>query len=389
MSAQSLVVVLGAAGETGSLAAERIVKGGRFDAVRLVDVNEEGARKVAARLNHPAISVVKADARDRASLDAAVVGAHTVINTIGPYFIFGRACIEAVLDAGAHYVDVNDEIDATLAFFDDAELSARFLAKAKTAVIGLGTSPGMTNIFVAEGARQMDTVDEVQIRLVSNSRYRAPAVMYHRLHVLSSGATVLRDGQLQVLPARSEPEVIEFPVEPGRGTCFIVGHPEPITLARHIPGLRNADVKLGYVPDSFNDIMQQIFDLGLVNDEPIQVGDTKVSIAKVAAAYFGSSQADHLFNVENATANFGRQIRVIGKKNGVDTRVIYRIGGTNSTRITGYLPVVAAELLLADGVDAKGLVAPELLPTEPFLKEVLALGVVCDVVEEQSRQLTA
>ena len=66
---------------------------------------------------------------------------------------------------------------------------------------------------------------------------------------------------------------------------------------------------------------------------------------------------------------------------------MYRYGGREWGRLTSLLPALAAELLLEGGIRQRGLLAPEALDPRPFLREVLATGIRCQVSREESTEL--
>ena len=79
-----------------------------------------------------------------------------VINTVGPFFKYGPPILEAALDTNCHYLDINDDWEPTLEmlkFHDKAE------SNAKTAILGMGASPGLTNMLgaAAIGINIVDT----------------------------------------------------------------------------------------------------------------------------------------------------------------------------------------------------------------------------------------
>ena len=107
------VVVFGATGFTGRLVAEYLAahhagEGLRWaiagrDTVRLHAVRDELASTGSAP------SVVVADSRDRASLEAMAASTRVVCTTVGPYARHGDPLVAACIDQGADQVDLTGE----------------------------------------------------------------------------------------------------------------------------------------------------------------------------------------------------------------------------------------------------------------------------------------
>ncbi|MFJ8082943.1 hypothetical protein ACIQ6Y_20325 [Streptomyces sp. NPDC096205] len=78
----------------------------------------------------------------------------------GPYARTSRPVIEACLDARVPYLDINDDVDSTRAALDH---HARAKKAGIALYIGCGASPGATNVFVRDAARDLDTVGNIDV----------------------------------------------------------------------------------------------------------------------------------------------------------------------------------------------------------------------------------
>jgi saccharopine dehydrogenase-like NADP-dependent oxidoreductase len=105
----------------------------------------------------------------RTSAVAIVVGDHdllvalmkkfdVVCNLAGPNWRNAVNVAKAAIGAGVSMVDVSDDWAATLELLD---FYAEAVKAGITIVLGLGASPGVTNILAREGANKLDRVDEV------------------------------------------------------------------------------------------------------------------------------------------------------------------------------------------------------------------------------------
>src|SRR5437870_10652976 len=90
------------------------------------------------------------DARDPGSLARALEGADVVVNAAD--YRLNLAVMRGALTAGAHYVDLGGLFHVTL---KQLELDEEFREAGLTAILGMGSAPGKTNLLAAAGARRL------------------------------------------------------------------------------------------------------------------------------------------------------------------------------------------------------------------------------------------
>ena len=134
------------------------------------------------------------DAADPVSVAALLSGATHVLNCVGPFYRYGPPLLAAAIDAGAHYVDVCDDLDPTLAMLG---LDGRAREAGVCALIGMGNSPGLANVLVRYAADQLlDTVETVDIAHIHGGEpVEGPAVVKHRIHAMTNDVPVWEDGR--------------------------------------------------------------------------------------------------------------------------------------------------------------------------------------------------
>jgi saccharopine dehydrogenase-like NADP-dependent oxidoreductase len=98
--------------------------------------------------------------------------------------------MHAALHAGIPYADINDEAEVLWELFEARTLDAEARQRGLPLVVGLGSSPGLTNIWARYLADQMDTVSAFHIAIAMNPSYRSPAVFRHRFSTHGGGACV-------------------------------------------------------------------------------------------------------------------------------------------------------------------------------------------------------
>jgi saccharopine dehydrogenase (NAD+, L-lysine-forming) len=152
----SKVVVLGGCGAVGSVAAKTLAARTDFTEVVIGDMNMAKARELAAA--NSKITVVEVDASDAQSIKKA--GADVVLNCVGPFYRTVQMVLSAVIESGINYVDICDDVDVTLDILALDETAKR---AGVTAVIGMGASPGATNLLakylVETQLEEAETID--------------------------------------------------------------------------------------------------------------------------------------------------------------------------------------------------------------------------------------
>jgi saccharopine dehydrogenase-like NADP-dependent oxidoreductase len=228
----------------GRWAVRTIAALGSASVLTVADIDLDRAERVAASVGDPC-RALRLDATDGDQLRAAFAEHDVVVNTMGPFATFVRPILQAAMDSGCHYLDINDDWQPTIEAFDfDDEARRRGLH----VVVGLGGSPGVTNLCAVLAADRLDVVHELHTgwklsgaTIVEEPGFPAPAAsaaVEHWLHQCAQPIQAWVDGA----PGSVEPVMqVDFTF-PGLGTvtAYTMGHPEPITLPRRYPKLRSS-----------------------------------------------------------------------------------------------------------------------------------------------------
>ena len=166
-------------------------------------------------------------------------GSAVVLSTLGPFTIFGERVLGAAIAAGVDYVDINDDWEPTLTAL---EWHDRARVAGVTALIGMGASPGVSNVLAARAAAELDVVQELYTGWVVAGTESEPggsrpaAAVLHLVHECTGKVRVLEDG-VPALVRPLEPVRLDYP---GLGEIHVrtIGHPETVTLPRRFPELR-------------------------------------------------------------------------------------------------------------------------------------------------------
>jgi len=89
-----------------------------------------------------------ADLRDPSSIARVARGAFAVLCAAGPFQSFDPRCVRAVVEEGAHWLDIADDPAWFFGLLDDRELDARARERGVAVVSGLSTLPAISGMLV-------------------------------------------------------------------------------------------------------------------------------------------------------------------------------------------------------------------------------------------------
>lgn len=358
------VTVLGGCGAIGSIAVHTLVSTGLFQEVVIADINVEKARMLASKLAPGRVSAVKVDAGDPDSIRKAVEGSTVVLNCVGPFYKYGPTVLGTVIEAGINYVDICDDYDATGKLL---EMDSKAREKGVSALIGMGSSPGISNVIVRFCADNLlDEVESIDIyHAHGGEKVEGPAVVKHRIHSMMIDIPVFLDGEFKTVrlfeeSGRMLEEEVEFPGI-GKYRVYAYPHPETITLPRYIKGVKRV-TNLGLVlPPAYAELIKSVVRLGMVDEKPITVGDCQVSPLDFAVAFI-LSQREKLLKEAGITEPMGCLMIVVkGKLKGKGYKYVFSMysRGKGMGAGTG-IPAALGTILMAQGkINRKGVFPPE------------------------------
>lgn len=174
---------------------------------------------------------------DPARLDALLQSTDLVINMAGPYYRTGTAILDRAIATGTDYLDISDDADVTIPML---ERDAAAQAAGISALIGMGSSPGTTNVLIRAAVDRLGAVDDVDIYWTVDVADITEAALRHFWHCFN---LVDADGTTHDVPGWSglDRREIDFPEPVGRQAVVRLAHPEPITVPRHLPVKRSSN----------------------------------------------------------------------------------------------------------------------------------------------------
>lgn len=372
------ITVLGGGGKMGSIAVQDLVKDERVDEVIIADIDLEQADIVAGVLGSRKAIVRKVDINDQGDLVAALRGSAACLNATVYYT--NLPIMEACLIAGTHYTDLGGLFHTTRKQLDYHQ---RFLERGLSAVLGMGSAPGIPNVQARFAADRLDEIDSIRIydgiKPPASDEVRFTYAVPTILDELTLAPIVYRRGEFVACEPLSEFEDYWFTPPIGLLPMHLSLHSEVATLPLTFKdkGVQECFFKINYwgMPKSVVEKIQVLAEFGFGSREGIEVNGQRIVPREVLVRMMSSYVppiADFLAAPNNKPPDWVKEIvtEIKGQKN--DEPITYRLGtlACKGSLPTGVAPAITA-IWLAEGKIEPGVHPPEaVLDPVPFFKEL-------------------
>ncbi|HYX20671.1 MAG TPA: saccharopine dehydrogenase C-terminal domain-containing protein [Thermoanaerobaculia bacterium] len=317
----------------------------------------------------PRVRPASLDARDEAATARLLEGHDAVLNCVTYYF--NVPVMRAALAARVPYADLGGLYHGSVKQF---ALHEEFVRAGVPALLGMGSTPGITNVMAGVLARGLDAVEEVHVRVgcIDRSASGPLPVPYALDTVLDEFALepiVFREGRAETVPPMSGRETIEFPEPVGRAEALYTLHSEVAMFPRSFPTLRSASFKVAFEP-AFVEKMRFLVELGFASreklGESLSPRETLLALAARQTAPGGEPRDCDALRVDLAGRQNGRRI-----ERRVEMVVLphpdWRVAAGSLD--TGVPLSIAGQLLGSGAIRTPGVLCPETaVPGETFFK---------------------
>ncbi len=371
------IIVLGGAGAMGRVTVRALTGYEDIDQVTIADYNEERAHEVASALSSSKIQVKQIDVNDADRLSSLVRGADAVLSAVE--YVFNQPVLKACIQEKVHYADLGGLFHMTRKLMD---MGPQVEAAGITAILGMGGTPGVTNLLARAAVDKLDRVDSIKVQLgcsddtPSTAPLLAPYSIRTILDEFTKPPQVFQDGSWYPQQPLTGQEELIFPLPVGRATAIYSLHSECATfpVSFRDKGIQHVSFKIAF-PNDFLTKLKFLVDIGFGSDEPISVRGVKVSPREVLARLLEVAPVE---DVEPRDCDVLRVV-VAGEANKqpleITNQVVvlpYRRWGIGAGALDTGTPLAIAGRMLANGeITRRGAFGPELcVPTEPFFKEL-------------------
>jgi saccharopine dehydrogenase-like NADP-dependent oxidoreductase len=289
--------------------------------------------------------------------------------------------MKAVIQAQKPYVGICDDWKPTL---DLLGMNDQAKKAEITAVIGIGASPGITNLMAVLACSKLDKVDNLitawgygpEKGVGSKPKYFIEPRMFYKkfknMPTIANAATMhlfyetveeiptYSNGKLVDIKPLTDADPLQFPGFKDTYVCHI-GHPEPVTLPRVLNA--NSVSNLMYMGKTITDIIRKYTQ---------QISKKELTVSE-ASIKFGEEVRDvtrnQQFIEEYLRMPPGLSVIATGLKNGKRVKIAignHHVPYGQMAGVTSVPLAIAAEMVLNGEITEKGILTPEEAISEPM-----------------------
>jgi saccharopine dehydrogenase (NAD+, L-lysine-forming) len=217
------------------------------DELLLLDLDPDRARAAADAHGGDKASAAGVDARS-GGLRSALAGSDVLVNAAS--YRVNLHAMRAALEAGCHYVDLGGLYWLT---GDQLELDLPFREAGLLALLGMGSSPGKTNVMAVQAVRELnETPDRIDVYAAGRDLDPPAGVSFPYsprtlVDELTLAPVVVRGGDPVELEPLTDGGELDFPEPIGRGGTIFTLHSEIRTFPSSF-GCRDCSFRLSLSP---------------------------------------------------------------------------------------------------------------------------------------------
>lgn len=356
----------------------------------VADFDRARAQEAVRSFGRGKARAVFADVRKTQPLAQLMRGCAVVLNCTQYYW--NVAVMQAALRAGVHYLDLGGLYHVTL---QQLRLCRDFERAGKLALVGMGGTPGITNVMARYLADQLERVDSIAIFDGARELNPSPDPLAYTFSI----ATILDEMTLEPVvferrrcrkvPLFSGEEVVRFPAPVGRLVVRHSIHSELATLPESFrsQGVRDVSFKINYDPRLIAAV-QLLARLGLTDRKTVTINGASActersrsvspravleKLLKRSAVSSAAARDVEILRVVVSGRNSGRPCRL---QMDATARYTLRPSLSAVARDTGFPASIAAQMIARGEIRATGVRAPEeVVPPKAFFRELGRRGI--------------
>jgi saccharopine dehydrogenase (NAD+, L-lysine-forming) len=341
---QLSVAVLGAGGTIAPAIIRDLAASDEVQELVLLDLDRARAATAADDHGGGKATARAVDARSVDRLAGELAGVDVLVNTAS--YRVNLEAMRACLHARCHYMDLGGLYWMTRR---QLQLHDEFVHAGLLAVLGIGSSPGKTNLMAARAVRELGGreagIDSIDVfaggrdpGAPPNGRLRLPYAVQTLVDELTFAPVVLRDGEPVELQPLAAGGIVDYGPPIGEGDTIYTLHSELATFGESF-GCSSASFRLSLAP-------------GVLAALKKLVGATAATVAEAAAHAEPASNQTVSVHIVAAASRAGEAVTVRA-----ETQPHFGLGGSV---VSTAAPIAAAVRLHARGsVPAVGVLPPE------------------------------
>ncbi len=382
---ETMNVAVFGAGMMGRAIAFDLLHQKTFEIVTLVDANQKMLSDSKAFLSDASLRIVKTDASDLSSVKKVFDTVDVAISAI-PYY-FNYDLTKLAISTGTHFIDLGGNNDVV-------DRQRKLVASAKkhhvTIIPDSGLAPGLVSVITRDIVDSLSEVDIVQLRVGGLPLEPQPPLQYQIVFSINGlineyveDALILDHGTIKNKPSMTELESITFPEPFGPMEAFLTSGGCSTLPYTYKDSIGYLDYKTIRYPGHCIRF-KTMLDIGLGNNEPIDVNGRKISPRELL-----------IYLLQESIPSEGSDVVLLkavgkGRRNGRSVSLEYtmidrfekKTGLSAMMRTTGFPVAITADLIAKNVISEHGVFCPEeIIPPLVFFKELGKRNVIIEKVE--------
>lgn len=385
-SSSMRILIVGGAGAMASGTARDLAApySRHVDELVIADVSLDRAQALVREIGDRRLKPVALDVTDGAGLRALLAEADLCVNAVPTFAGHQMAIFDACLETRTTYVDYGGMGVYTV------KQKARHAAWAEagvTAVLGLGSDPGISNILCKAVAERLDRIDRINLYWAAKKfgpespvlvpPYSVPTV----LGEYANPSKQFLDGALRDVPPLSGHETLLLPEPWGRTDFMFTQHSEPLTVpfsdGIRDKGIREFTWKL-HLPEREHEAWVGLVKAGFGEfDDPIAIDGAMIKPGRFLEAVIRRNIERHGHRIPETSSHELHLAIGTGERDGRPCMVNHAVIGSPDPFYDGYVDagtsmgLSVGVQLIGDRPTKPGVWGPEeYFEVEPFFAEL-------------------
>lgn len=336
----------------------------------------------------PNVSITIADTREVQPFDSraksVIIDAkdvHTTTNTVANHdvllncatYYLNVPIMQAALNARVPYTDLGGLYHGSVKQF---ELHDSFVKAEVPAVLGMGSTPGITNVMAGALSRKLDRITELHVRVACQDESASgplpvPYALDTVLDEFALQPMVFTEGRAKAVPPMSGSETLDFPPPVGQMVALYTLHSEVAMFPRSFPDLKEASFKVAF-PADFTQKVKFLVELGFASRDKM-VGDASprqmlLALAGKQEVPSGEPRDCDVLRVIARGEKDGRSVELMAQSI-IHPHPEWKVAAGSLD--TGVPLSIVGQMLANRLITKPGVHCPELIvPPEPFFAEL-------------------
>ncbi len=318
------------------------------------------AKKNNAEIRYADVSKPKTLAKAFKNIDVVIHAVHHEFNL---------NVMKACLKSKTNYIDLGGLYHYTK---KQLKLNKQFKKNNLTAILGIGASPGITNVMAKYASRFLNKIESIEIKIgfkdFSTYKQISPLSASYSIQTIleefSWKPAIFVNGKIKFVEPISGREEYNFPEPIGMQKPQYTIHSEIATLPYTLKA-KNVSFKIAF-DDEFVDKIKMLKENGFISDEKIKINNNEFNIKEVSAEILKK-----LPKTISEKINQYEIIRVILSNKHKKIIMDAKISGETIDKDTGVPPSIIAQMIVDGKITNKGVFPPEsIILEEDFFKEL-------------------